>query len=144
MQHYKRTRPWKWSTPTCGGTSWLLRAPGAAGSPGTRTVSTVGHGSHPAWSTVLWRCSGNTAWKLRRNWPSWTSIDSKYLCQLEASGWHAFVATVLKLASEVGEGVSMGQVAKLQEGEARTTSILVASAELSRRESFGLAPVWRG
>ena len=54
------------------------------------------------------------------------------------------MATVLKLASEVGEGVSMGQVAELQEGEARTTSILVASAELSRRESFELAPVWRG
>ena len=37
------------------------------------------------------------------------------------------MAAVLKLASEVAEGVSMGQVVVLQEGEARTTSILVAS-----------------
>ena len=49
------------------------------------------------------------------------------LSLLEANGRQALVAAVLKLVNEVEEGVNMGQVVVLQEGEARTASILVAS-----------------
>ena len=59
------------------------------------------------------------------------------LSLLEANGRQALVAAILKLASEVAEGVSMGQVVVLQEGEARTTSILVASvAQILLEEEF--------
>ena len=59
------------------------------------------------------------------------------LSLLEANGRQALVAAVLKLANEVAEGVSMGQVVVLQEGEARTTSILVASvAQILLKEEF--------
>jgi len=64
-------------------------------------------------------------------------LDTKYLSQLEASGWQTMVAAVLKLGSEVAEGVGMGQVVVLQEGEARSTAILVASiAQILLEEEF--------
>ena len=61
------------------------------------------------WTCLSWRPTGDRLW-----WPQSS-----------------------KLASEVAEGVSMGQVVVLREGEARTTSILVASvAQILLEEEF--------
>jgi myotubularin-related protein 10/11/12 len=63
-------------------------------------------------------------------------VDSKYLSQLEESGWPATVAHVLRLAVEVCEIVTKGSSVVLQEGEGRSTSLLVSSvAELLLEKS---------
>ena len=66
-------------------------------------------------------------------------LDSKYLSQLEASGWQALVAAILKLASEhgAGRGCRSARPGPLP-------SSWPQSPKSSSRKSFGIAPVWRG
>jgi len=64
-------------------------------------------------------------------------LDTKYLSQLEGCGWMGLVASLLRLAGEVAEGVARGVGMVLQEGEGRNTSLIVASlAQMLLEEEF--------
>jgi len=53
--------------------------------------------------------------------------DVKYLSNLESTGWLSAVGTCIRLASDLAEKVSAGQIVVLVEGEGRGTSLLVSS-----------------